>query len=213
MRPRLAGSARRSHGCAPQKLGARPNGKGVDVPDRGGRVSLGARPPSQRSRSRPASLCPARHRRRREPLAAPPAHRAPPVVAASPASATGPMADRNAGARTHSLLDAVIVVRPATVLRWDRAAWRLWWRWRSNRRVGRPPIDVELRTLIRRMWRENRLWGENRIAGELAKARLASRRARSPSTRHSYKFDRHGACVRYEERHAGVPAVRPEIGR
>jgi hypothetical protein len=71
--------------------------------------------------------------------------------------------------RTRSLLEAVIVVRPATVLRWHRAAWRLWWRWRSSRRVGRPPIAAELRDLIRRMWRENRLWGENRIAGELAK--------------------------------------------
>jgi putative transposase len=71
--------------------------------------------------------------------------------------------------RTRRLLEAVIVVRPATVLRWHRAMWRLWWRWRSCRRVGRPPIDAELRGIIRRMWRENRLWGENRIAGELAK--------------------------------------------
>jgi hypothetical protein len=71
--------------------------------------------------------------------------------------------------RASSLFEAVIVVRPATVLRWHRAAWRLWWRWRSGRRVGRPPIDAELRALIRRMWRDNRLWGENRIAGELAK--------------------------------------------
>jgi hypothetical protein len=71
--------------------------------------------------------------------------------------------------RTRSLLEAVIVVRPATVLQWHRAAWRLWWRYRSRRPVGRPPIDAELRDLIRRMWRDNRLWGENRIAGELAK--------------------------------------------
>jgi transposase InsO family protein len=71
--------------------------------------------------------------------------------------------------QTRLLLEAVIVVRPATVLRWHRAAWRLWWRCRSSRPVGRPPIDAELRALIRRMWRENCLWGENRIAGELAK--------------------------------------------
>jgi hypothetical protein len=61
--------------------------------------------------------------------------------------------------RTRSLLEAVIVVRPATVLRWHRAAWRLWWRWRSSGRIGRPPIDAELTALIRRMWQENRLWG------------------------------------------------------
>jgi len=53
--------------------------------------------------------------------------------------------------RTRSLLESVIVVRPSTVLRWHRAGWRLWWRWRSSRRVGRPPIDAELRALIRRI--------------------------------------------------------------
>jgi putative transposase len=59
----------------------------------------------------------------------------------------------------------VIVVRPATIVRWHRAGWRLFWRYRS--RPGRPPIPVELRQLIRRMATENPLWGEERIANEL----------------------------------------------
>ena len=42
--------------------------------------------------------------------------------------------------RTHSLLEAVIVVRPATVLRWHRAAWRLWWRLALDP-SGRPAAD------------------------------------------------------------------------
>ena len=67
------------------------------------------------------------------------------------------------------LLDAVIVVKPDTLVRWHRAGWRLLWRWRSRRAPGRPPIDADLRTLIRRMWRDNATWGENRIAGELAR--------------------------------------------
>jgi transposase InsO family protein len=60
---------------------------------------------------------------------------------------------------------ALIVVRPETLIRWHRAGFRLFWRWKS--RPGRPRIPLELRELIRRMARENPLWGEERIANEL----------------------------------------------
>jgi len=66
-----------------------------------------------------------------------------------------------------SLLDAVWVVRPETVLRWHRAGFRIYWRWKSRRRVGRPRIEWGLRDLIRRMSQENPLWGASRIHGEL----------------------------------------------
>ena len=66
-----------------------------------------------------------------------------------------------------SLLDAVQVVQPETVLRWQRAGFRAFWRWKSRKRVGRPRIDRGLRDLIRRMSRENPLWGASRIHGEL----------------------------------------------
>jgi putative transposase len=59
----------------------------------------------------------------------------------------------------------VIVVRRETVVRWHRAGWRLFWRYKS--RPGRPPIPLELRRLIRRIASENPLWGEERIANEL----------------------------------------------
>jgi putative transposase len=59
----------------------------------------------------------------------------------------------------------VIVVRPETIVRWHRAGWRLFWRYKS--RPGRPSIPPELRQLIRRMAGENPLWGEERIANEL----------------------------------------------
>jgi transposase InsO family protein len=68
-----------------------------------------------------------------------------------------------------SLLAAVAIVRPETVIRWHRSFWRLLWCRRSRRPVGRRPIDAETRALIRRMWKENPLWGEDVIAGELAK--------------------------------------------
>jgi hypothetical protein len=67
------------------------------------------------------------------------------------------------------LLGAVLLVNPETVISWHRAAWRLLWRWRSRRPPGHPPIDDDLRDLIRRMWRENPTWGQQIIAAELAK--------------------------------------------
>jgi transposase InsO family protein len=66
-----------------------------------------------------------------------------------------------------SLLGAVQVVQPETILRWHRAGFRMFWRWKSRNRAGRPRIDRGLRDLIRRMSRENPLWGASRIHGEL----------------------------------------------
>src|SRR5271169_389511 len=61
--------------------------------------------------------------------------------------------------------DALVVVRPETMIRWHRAGWRLFWRMKS--RPGRPAIPQQLQALIRRMASENPSWGEERIANEL----------------------------------------------
>jgi hypothetical protein len=66
-----------------------------------------------------------------------------------------------------SLLSAIQVVQPDTILRWYRASFKVFWRWKSRNRAGRPKIDRGLRDLIQRMSRENRLWGASRIHGEL----------------------------------------------
>jgi len=66
-----------------------------------------------------------------------------------------------------NLIDTIRVVKPETVLRWHRAGFRAYWRWKSRKRVGRPRIDQGLRELIRRMSLENPLWGASRIHGEL----------------------------------------------
>ena len=66
-----------------------------------------------------------------------------------------------------SLIDAAQVVQPETILRWHRAGFKVFWRWKSRNRAGRPKIDRGLRDLIRRMSRENTLWGASRIHGEL----------------------------------------------
>src|SRR5262252_4007011 len=66
-----------------------------------------------------------------------------------------------------SLLGAAHVVQPETILRWHRAGFTAFWRWKSQKRAGRPKIARELRDLIRRMSRGNPKWGASRIHGEL----------------------------------------------
>jgi hypothetical protein len=68
-----------------------------------------------------------------------------------------------------SLRSVITIVQPDTVLRWHRSGFRLYWRWKSRSRGGRPRIPVEVRSLIRRMSVENPLWGAPRIHGELLK--------------------------------------------
>jgi putative transposase len=60
---------------------------------------------------------------------------------------------------------ALVLVQPATLIRWHRPGFRRFWRWTS--RPGRPPIPADLQALIRRMARDHPTWGEERIANEL----------------------------------------------
>jgi hypothetical protein len=69
--------------------------------------------------------------------------------------------------RWPSLLGAAQVVQPETILRWHRAGFTAFWRWKSRKRAGRPKIDRELRDLIGRMSKENPRWGASRVHGEL----------------------------------------------
>ena len=55
--------------------------------------------------------------------------------------------------------DAVVLFKPATLLRWHREGFRLLWRWKS--RPGRPPTPKEMRDLIRQMASENPLWARS----------------------------------------------------
>ncbi len=69
-------------------------------------------------------------------------------------------------ARLFEWRNALVIVKPATLIGWHRAAFRRFWRWKS-RPPGRPPVSAEVRRLIRRMAIENPTWGEERIADEL----------------------------------------------
>jgi transposase InsO family protein len=64
---------------------------------------------------------------------------------------------------------ALSIVRPDTVMRWHRAGFRSYWRWKSRGWPGRPRVSAEIRKLIREMSIANPLWGAPRLHGELLK--------------------------------------------
>jgi hypothetical protein len=72
-----------------------------------------------------------------------------------------------------SVLKAMLIIRPETLVRWHRAGLRRYWRWKSRCAGGRPQIHAELRALIWRMSVDNRLWGAPHIHGELLKLGFA----------------------------------------
>jgi hypothetical protein len=71
-----------------------------------------------------------------------------------------------------SILKVLTIIRPETLVRWHRAGFRCYWRWKSHPRGGRPQIDTELRELIRRMSVENPLLGRAAHPRRTAQARV-----------------------------------------
>jgi putative transposase len=67
----------------------------------------------------------------------------------------------------------LLLFQPQTVIAWHRLGFRLFWRWKSRARGGRPTVDRKLIELIRRMWSSNPTWGSKRIQAELAKLGIA----------------------------------------
>ena len=62
------------------------------------------------------------------------------------------------------------IIQPDTLLSWHRNLFRNYWRRKSQ---GRPRVESETMTLIRKMVKENKLWGAERIRGELLKLGIA----------------------------------------
>src|SRR5258707_5340837 len=81
-----------------------------------------------------------------------------------------------------SILKAVMIIRPETLVRWHRAGFRRYWRWKSRNPGGRPRIDAGLRALIRQMSIENWLWGAPRVQANCSGSALRSRSRPLPST-------------------------------
>lgn len=67
------------------------------------------------------------------------------------------------------VLNALTIIKPETVIRWHRAGFRAYWRWKSRPHSGRPKTPLEIRQLIREISIANPLWGAPRIHGELLK--------------------------------------------
>jgi len=80
--------------------------------------------------------------------------------------------------RVRSREEALLILKADTLLRWHRQGFRLFWRFKSRNRGGRPRVARETVALIQQMARENSLWGVERIRGELMKLgiRVASLR-------------------------------------
>src|SRR4030088_2189374 len=65
-----------------------------------------------------------------------------------------------------SILEVLTIIQPETLVRWHRAGFRCYWRWKSRRRGERPQIETELRGLSRWMTMDNPLWAAPRVRGE-----------------------------------------------
>src|SRR6201986_2618552 len=81
-----------------------------------------------------------------------------------------------------SILKVVTIVQPETLVRWHRAGFRRYWRWKSNSRGGRPPIEGELRALIRQVSMENQLWVRHASTANCSSSGSASLNQPSPGT-------------------------------
>jgi hypothetical protein len=71
-----------------------------------------------------------------------------------------------------SILKILTIIRPETLVRWHRAGFRCYWRWKSRRRGGRPQIDTELRALIRLMSMENLSLSETQFGWQVSSNRV-----------------------------------------
>ena len=76
------------------------------------------------------------------------------------------------------VLDALKIVRPETVIRWHRAGFRAYWRWKSRPRSGRPKTPLEIRQLIRKISLANPLWAHHGFTASFSG--LASMSAKPP---------------------------------
>ncbi len=71
--------------------------------------------------------------------------------------------------KVHRWEEALLIVKPETILRWHRLGFRLFWKRKSRTPLHEPKIPLETITLIKDMATKNRLWAAERIRGELLK--------------------------------------------
>jgi hypothetical protein len=103
-------------------------------------------------------------------------------LSACQAPARAEHSHRRNHAQAPGVLDAVKIIRPETLLRWHRAGFRAFWRWKSRPHGGRLSLPADIRRLIREMSVANPLWVAPRIHGELLKLGIDVGQTRSQST-------------------------------
>ena len=106
-------------------------------------------------------------------------------------------------------MDVLVLVKPETVVGWHRAGFRLYWRWRSRPRGGRPKITEEIRALIQRLAQENQGWGAPKIHGELQKLGfvLSERSVARYLRRMRRRGDPAKSCLTFLQNHREVIAA------
>jgi hypothetical protein len=111
-----------------------------------------------------------------------------------------------------AILKAMTIIRPETLVRWHRAGFRRYWRWKSRNLGGRPRIDAGLRALIRRMSIENMLWGAPRIHGERRPCSCLGRNALTPDSDEDSSISQQGRPDLRAIQHVGRIASAPVLG-
>ena len=69
----------------------------------------------------------------------------------------------------------LLIIKPEAVIRWHQQGFKLYWRWKSRPKSGRPKIPQEQIDLIKWIAKENHLWGAPRIHGEIVNYHRQSR--------------------------------------
>ena len=67
---------------------------------------------------------------------------------------------------------ALLIVKPETLLKWHRAGFKLFCKFKSRAKHRKPKIPEETILLIKKLASENRLWGAERIQDELLKVNI-----------------------------------------
>ena len=71
--------------------------------------------------------------------------------------------------RIGNIKETISIVKPETVLRWQKQLIKQFWTYKSTNRVGRPPVQSDTKQLILSMKNDNLYWGYKKIQGELLK--------------------------------------------
>jgi hypothetical protein len=103
---------------------------------------------------------------------------------------------------------AAQLMPPATVKAWHTRVFKIYWRWKSRKKPGRPLISQEMQNLIRKLSRENPLWSAGVIRLTLVKLQYAPP---CEDTIRKYMVKPRNPRVLVQEVSSGVRRVAPAV--